>query len=152
MTAYEIANLSLQLLVWLAMLATFWVYYRQLHTMQNASTAQNFLSLINYLQAKEVQEARRLVRKHLVGKPHTTWTPDEERAAAITCSSYDVAAILIRQGLIPAAPFLENWGPSVKHCYEVLGDYLREMQKNSGPHYWNDFVWLNSEVAKYIPQ
>ena len=85
-----------------------------------------------------------------MNRAFATWTPDEERAAALVCSTYDIAAILIRQGLVPPAPFVEDWGPSVKHCYEVLKDYIAEMRKpeNSGPAYWDDFDWLHGEVLR----
>ena len=47
-------------------------------------------------------------------------------------------------------PFVENWGPSIRHCYEVTKPLIQEMQKpeNSGPTYWDDFIWLYEQVPK----
>jgi hypothetical protein len=150
MTTYEILSLITQAVTGAAIVATFAVYYHQLRAMRQASTAQNVLAVVNLLQGQDVRDARRVVRKVLVGRSFTSWTADEERAAALVCSTYDIAAILIRQGLVPPAPFVEDWGPSIKHCHEVLRDYIVEMRKpeNSGPEYWNDFDWLYAEVLK----
>jgi hypothetical protein len=95
-----------------------------------------------------VRTAREIVIKSLHSKPRFEWTEDEERAAAKVCSTYDLTAILIRQNLVPLAPFAENWGPSIKICYEILDLYVQEMQVKNGPDYWNDFFWLYQQVAK----
>lgn len=150
MSKGEIVNLIVQSLIWLAMIATFIVYALQLKAMRQSSRGQNILSLVNYLQAQDVREARRVVRKTLKEKSSKSepWNDSEERAASLVCSTYDVAAILIRSGVIPSKPFMENWGPSIRDCYEVLRSYIKRMQlpENSGPEYWNDFDWLYQQV------
>jgi hypothetical protein len=150
MTTYETWNLVITGITGVAIVATFAVYYHQLRAMRHASAAQNMLALVNFLQTEDVRDARRVVRKDLVGRPFSSWKPEEERAAALVCSTYDVAAIVMRQGLVPSAPFIENWGPSIKHCHEVLKDYIIDMRKpeNSGPAYWDDFDWLHGEVLR----
>ena len=52
--------------------------------------------------------------------------------------------------LVPSDIFIENWGPSIKKCYEILREHIVEMQKpdNSGPRYWDDFEKLYKEVVK----
>jgi hypothetical protein len=150
MTTYEAWSLIIQAVTGVAIVATFAIYYHQLRAMRHASAAQNILAVVNVLQGQDVRDARRVVRKTLVGRPFASWTADEERAAALVCSTYDIAAILIRQGLVTPAPFVEDWGSSIKHCHEVLRDYIAEMRKpeNSGPEYWNDFDWIYAEVLK----
>jgi hypothetical protein len=148
-TQMQVANLIIQTIISVAMVSTFLVYYFQLRTMRSASAAQSILSLVTFLQATDVRTARGVVRKDLVNKTRKDWSDEEEFHASLVCSSYDVAAILIRKGLVEPETFLDNWGPSIKHCYEVLREYVQEMQKpeNSGPHYWNDFCWLYEQVV-----
>ena len=107
MSKGEIANLIVQSLIWLAMIATFIVYALQLRAMRKSSEGQNFLSLVDYLQAQDVREARRVVRTTLKEKVSRSepWNDSEERAASLVCSTYDVAAILIRSGVVPSKPF-----------------------------------------------
>ena len=148
-TQIQVTNLIIQTIISVAMVATFLVYYFQLRAMRSASAAQSILSLVIFLQAADVRTARGVVRKDLVNKTRKAWSADEEFHASLVCSSYDVAAILIRKGLVESETFLDNWGPSIKHCYEVLREYVQEMQKpeNSGPLYWNDFGWLYEQVV-----
>jgi len=157
MTPFEIAQLVVQIAGVAALLLTLYIYYRQLRTMgaqlqaaRDASSAQNILALTNFLQAPEVRAAREIVRVRLSKKPFADWTEEERREAARVCSTYDVAAIIVRMRLVPPEPFVENWGPSIRHCYEVCKPLIEEMQKpeNSGPTYWDDFGWLYAEVLK----
>jgi len=152
MSKGEIANLIVQSLIWLAMIATFIVYALQLIAMRKSSEGQNILSLVNYLQAQDVREARRIVRTTIKEKnlKSEAWNDSEERAASLVCSTYDVAAILIRSGVVPSKPFVENWGPSIRDCYEVLSSYIKNMQlpQNSGPEYWDDIDWVYQQVKK----
>jgi hypothetical protein len=157
MTPYEIAQLVVQVVGVTALLLTLCVYYRQLRTMgaqlhaaRDAASAQNILALTNFLQAPEVRAAREVVRSRLPNKMFANWTEDERREAARVCSTYDVAAIIVRLKLVPPEPFVENWGPSIRHCYEVTEPLIEEMQKpeNSGPTYWDDFGWLYEKVGK----
>jgi hypothetical protein len=157
MTDYQSAQLVIQIVGVTALLLTLYVYYKQLRTMsaqlesaRDASSAQNILALTNFLQAPEVRTAREVVRVNLAEKPYDNWTQDERREAARVCSTYDVAAIIIRMGLVPREPFVENWGPSIRHCFEVTKPFLEEMQRpeNSGPTYWDDFGWLYEEVRR----
>lgn len=151
---YNAWSLLLQVLIWTAMIATFIVYFRQLRVMQHAAVGQNILSVVNFLQATYVRDARTTVRRRLKGKALADWTDDEKRDASLVCSTYDVAAILIfQQRLVPAEPFITNWGPSIKDSYETCQPFITEMQKieNSGPHYWNDFAQLYAVVRNEAP-
>jgi len=154
-TPFELAQFVVQLVGVFALLLTLLVYYKQLRTMavqlqvvQNASSAQNILALTNFLQAPEVRAARETVRVRLAKKHFKFWTDDERREASRVCSTYDVAGIIIKLGLVPPEPLVENWGPSIRHCYEVTKPLIVEMQKpeNSGPTYWDDFGWLYQQV------
>jgi hypothetical protein len=127
------------------MIATFLVYRGQLLAMREAAVGQSMLSLVNFLQTNEVREARHIVRENLRQKNYSDWSAVEKRAASMVCANYDIAAVLIfQQELVPALPFLKNWGPSIMDCYRILEPHIIEMQKphNSGPAYWDDFFTL----------
>jgi len=148
---YNFLNLILQIFIWMAMLATLWVYYGQLRAMRSGATGQNILSLVNFLQTPHVRESRTIVRQQLKGKSYDAWTPEEKRAADMVCSTYDVAAILIfQESLVPARPFVENWGASIRDCYEILLPHIQEMQRpdNSGTEYWKAFGQMYTAIPK----
>jgi len=155
MSQYQVAQLVIQVVGVSALLLTLYVYYRQLRTMaaqlestQEAASAQNILALTNFLQAPEVRAARETVRVDLSDKEYGDWTENERREVARVCSTYDVAGLIIRLGFVPPGPFVDNWGPSIRHCYEVTRPFVEEMQRpeNSGPTYWDDFQWLYAQV------
>jgi hypothetical protein len=55
-----------------------------------------------------------------------------------------------QQRLVPADPFISNWGASIRDCYEICKDHNAEMQRpeNSGAEYWNDFAVLYQAAAQ----
>ena len=148
---YNAWSLILQLLIWVAMIATFFVYFNQLRAMQRGAVGQNILSLVNFLQAPYVRDARHSVRGPLRAKSYKDWTDEEKRDASLVCSTYDAASILIYgQRLVPGEPFISNWAASIKDCYEICKDHITEMQReeNSGPRYWSNFGVLYDAVMK----
>lgn len=157
MTTYEITSLIVQAVTGVAIVATFGVYYFQLRTMQShlastrdASVAENILAVVSFLQAEDVRMARTVVRQDLRSIPMPEWNSKQREAASRVCATYDVAAVLLREGLVPLRPFADNWGPSIKDCYQILLPFIQSMQspQNSGPRYWNDFGWLYEQVVK----
>ena len=157
MSPYEVVSLIVQGVTGAAIVATFGVYYFQLRTMQkqlassrDASVAQNILAVVSFLQAEDVRAARTIVRQDLRSLPMQEWNGKQCEAASRVCATYDVAAVLLREGLVPLGPFADNWGPSIRDCYRILLPYIASMQspQNSGPRYWNDFAWLHEQVLK----
>ncbi|MDD4347735.1 MAG: hypothetical protein PHF70_01410 [Opitutales bacterium] len=154
MTYYEGLSVLLQSFIAVVATATCVVYYcqlrimfRQLSAMQESSKAQSGLELVEFLQTPEVREARHHVRELLSKKLLADWTPDDRKSAALVVANYDVAAALIRGGLGPVSLIAGNWGPSIKHCYEILRPYIEEQRKRDGgcPTYWSNFEWLYSQ-------
>jgi hypothetical protein len=151
MTCYEKSSLVIQVLLGLVATATCLVYYyqlrvmsHQLSAMQESSKAQSSLELVSFLQASEVREARRIVRESLSSKKFHDWTTDDKRSASLVVANYDVAAALIREGLAPVSLICANWGPSIKHCFEILKPFIDEQRNRPGgsPAYWSNFEWL----------
>jgi hypothetical protein len=139
---YNLASILLQIVIAIVAFATVWVYYFQLRAMQNSAVGNNILALVNFLQQPHVREARTTVLTVLRTKPYAEWTSEERRAAGLVCSTYDIAGILILDlKMVPSAPFLSNWGPSIRNCFEIVRPFHAEMRSiaHSGPEYWKVF-------------
>lgn len=96
--SYNCWNIGLQIQTVLSVLITVVVYYRQLQAMQKGATAQNILTLVQYLQAPELRAARRHVLSRLQSMAYDTWN-DEDKSLA----SNDVRCLRHRCGAdIPA--------------------------------------------------
>ena len=157
MTPAEKFLITVQVISTFVIALTLIVYFLQLRAMRRqinlsreVATAQSILAVINFLQDEKVRVARATVIESLGQKKLEEWSEEDKRAASRVCSTYDIAAILIRMGLVPSKPFVDDWGPSIKKCYEILEPYIREMQKpkNAGPDYWNDFGDLFKKVYR----
>jgi hypothetical protein len=157
MSNYEKISIGLQVLVGLVALITLWLYYLQLRAMsaqlaamQEAAKAQSALSLVSFLQAPEVRSARQVVRQELSTKPLENWTDEERSAASKVVANYDVAAALLKAGVAPINLIASSWGPSIRHCHDVLAPYIAEQRQKPGGHvrYWSNFDWLTSEAAR----
>lgn len=142
------ATLLVQAIATAVIALTLGVQFFQLRAMRKSEGIQNILYLVNFLQDQEVRNARSMVIKQLKEKSITDWNEEERKCASTVCSTYDLAGIFIRRGLVPLEPFADNWGPSIRKCYSILEPFIREMQKpeNEGPQYWNDFPWLFQQV------
>lgn len=157
MLNYELSSIILQILISVAAFGTLFVYFRQLrvmsgqlNAMQESSRAQSSLSLVEFLQAPEVRKARHVVRDVLSKKPHKNWSDEERGCASLVTANYDVASALIRSGLAPVELVAANWGPSIKHCYEVLEPFINEQRNLPGadPRYWSNFKWLYDKAKE----
>jgi len=157
MTTYECYSIILQILISVIAFGTLFLYYRQLlvmshqlESMQESSKAQSGLSLVGFLQAPEVRDARQVVRGELSKKPHEHWSDQERTQASLVTANYDVAAALIRSGLAPVELIAANWGPSIKHCYEILEPFIKEHRAKPGadPKYWSNFKWLYDQAKE----
>jgi hypothetical protein len=159
MSGAEIAILAVQAAGTVAVASTLLVYLRihsamrdqnatmqrQLEVAREGSTAQNILSIVHYIQSNDVRDARRTVLARLREKP-LPWSDDEERAASLVCSSYDLVGILVDMGLVPMAP-IRHWRTSIERCQEALRSFLAEMRRRAGADVWMHFEWLAEQVA-----
>lgn len=163
----------MQIVGTVALILTLYVYYRILTQMQlqsgtiqeqlqavkhqvevarSASVAENTLSVINYLQSPDIQAARRTVLQKLEPENYSSWGKIAEyhRAASEVIASYDMAAIIMRLGIVHDEVFLNNWGPSIEGCFKKckpLMDDLRRPEKR-GPAYWANFIWLHDQIVQ----
>lgn len=155
MNTFEKLTLLLQTILGFAAFATLAVYYHQLRvmskqlaTMQESSRAQSALSLVTSLQLPEVRAARQCVREVLSKKSLAQWSDEERRHASLVTANYDVVAGLLKANLAPVELIAINWGPSIKHCYQVLEPFIAEMRSKPGAdsRYWSNFDWLYAQV------
>jgi hypothetical protein len=118
----------------------------QVEAVRMASAAQNLIDLIEFVEDPKTRAARRLVIEHLTEKNEIDCGDKEREAAFWVCATYDVAGILIRNKLVPASPFLMNWGGSVVKCHKALERFIDGL----GPERWDDFSWLRREVESSL--
>lgn len=154
MTTYEKANLMVQGIVGIAIVATFLVYWKMLQAMKEATIGQNVLKVITDLfQTPNMRDALAVVRRDLP-KKELPWTPDEEKAAQLVGTRFDLLGILIKGRFIPSGIFLENWGGSIISCREALHPYISKLQADhrNGHRYFDDFDWLYSKACEHLGQ
>lgn len=138
--------LYLQITITIAMVLTFIVYYFQLKAMQKASLSQNVLTLIDFLQKPGLPEARKELIEVSGEKHPDSWDKDERTRAERVCATYDIAGILIQQGIVPKEIIVDNWGDSIKKCYNAASKLIKEVREERGVDYWDDFEWLAEQV------
>jgi hypothetical protein len=91
-----------------------------------------------------------VVLTDLSSKPIASWTKDDRGAASRVYSTYDVAGILIRRGLVPKDLFVNNWGESIVRCYEVLEPFLQELHAEARrAQYGRHFEWLREQAQRH---
>ena len=150
MTHYETLNLVENGFCAVLLFGTVIVYYRQLKTMQSAAKSQSLLSLVNFLQSNEVRQARGHLITELSQKLYQNWDADDKRAASLACTPYDIAAIMIQGKAVDATPITDNWGSSIRRCYDAARPWMEDMRElqNMGPRYFDNFEWLYSQIQR----
>jgi|GEM_PF-1651861 len=155
MNTIQIIQVTVQICGLLGLVITLGFTYRQLRTMgeqlaiaRRGTDAQHILSLLSFMESDELSAARAIVYTTLHRKHFSDWTDEELKAASRVCASYSTAGLIIKSGIVPLTPLLENMEPLVRQTYEILEPFLREMQKpeNGGPQYWIGFDWLYSQL------
>ena len=146
--------LTIQAIATIAIVATLVVYWRQLiamrgqlAAMQHSGRSQSLLTLIDYLQRPGTPEARGVLMG-LDGTDFQEWTREQKLAAERAISAYDVAGILIRDGAISDAKeiLIDNWGFSIRRCYDIAAPFIADTRKTRGEGYWDDFEWLAEQI------
>jgi hypothetical protein len=156
LTRYEVLYLVLTALGATAVVLTFVVYWRMLRSMQQASSGQSILSLVDYLQRQDMQDARGLVIGELGNNPLDKWSPAQRRAASMVCSSYDVAGILARRGFVPLDLLTDSYAASILRCYSAGKPLITELRRldNASARVntrWSNFEWLYTQTATRYP-
>jgi hypothetical protein len=132
----------------LSFVGIFLVTY-QIFIAQRAAVGKNTIDLINFLQATHVRDAQTyVIKKLLADSPFPFGNEEAEQAAATVVSSYDIAAILIREKYVNKKVFTDDFGPSVILCYGKLEEFIDKRQAQAGKRYWNDVGNLVKECKQ----
>jgi hypothetical protein len=67
------------------------------------------------------------------------WSDNEQRAARVVCSTFDVIGMLVQADLIDDEPFTSNWGAALIYSWAVCEPFVRSMQVDNGASYWGHF-------------
>lgn len=141
-----------------AIAATFVIYMlqwktmvRQLRASQDASRGQNLLALIEFLQRPDLVSAR----GHLVSLENTNWecwNPSDRKEVERALAGYDIAAILLKEEGVQRSlnVVLENWGHSIRKCFQIASPYIEDVRLKRSAKYWDDFQWLVVEANKFL--
>lgn len=160
MTCYEKWQLGIQILIAVALIATFIVFLRQLCTMskqletdRKTAEVQNILTIAGFLQVEDVRMARTQVIQNLENINYDQWSESQKQAASKVCSSYATAGIILKTKMVPLAPIIENWGPSIRRCYGILKPHIDAMKKpdKGGSEFWSAFDWLYEQANTLSP-
>jgi hypothetical protein len=125
----------------------------QLFLTRRASIGKNTIDLINMLQAQHIREARTYVIQKLEpGAPFPFGDAAAEKAAATVVASYDIAAILVREGYVESRILTDDFGPSIIKCCDRLKEFIERRQREAGSRYWNDIGALLNECSRLHSQ
>lgn len=159
MTNFEAASLIIQIVVAAAAFLSVWLVLRQLRSMntqieatQHASEVQSIISIVNFLQAAETRESRRVVRAELPKIHFESWSDAQKQHASSVCANYDVVASLLRSGLIKNSQIIaDNWGASIRHCHKILSPHIDATRRETGgaSGYWRNFEWLKDQCSDH---
>jgi Domain of unknown function (DUF4760) len=122
----------------------------QIKEMKEANFSSAFKTVYDVLQSDQIRNARNKVMEELRNKPFEEWDKNDKWSASQVCQSYDIAGIMIRNGLLPEKLVADSWGDSLRNCYPILKPYLDQIrfERNAG-EYWDDFEWLCLQAPKY---
>ncbi len=111
---------------------------------------QNLIFLVkDVLQAPGLSEARGILLELPKKKGFNSWTDEETDAAKKACGAYNTTGILVRNRIVPKDIILENWGASIKGCYEAAEKLIAEENKKYKIYKekrWDSFKWLAGQV------
>lgn len=122
----------------------------QLEQVRQSTTAGHILSLLGIMEAEDIRAATNIVHTRLHNKHFTEWKEEEVRAAAKICATYTNAGTVLKSGLVPIQPIIENWGNRLRLVYQILEPFIRDMQRSEkvGSLYWADFDWLYQQTLE----
>ena len=106
-----------------------------------------FISVCQYLQKEDARKARDILIK-VLGKDFKDWSKEEIEAAEKSCSTYDIAGIMVSKKLIEKDLILDEWRNSIIKCWEAAKPMIIEYRKDRGEDFWDDFEKLYEMAIK----
>ena len=120
----------------------------KLQRLEAAKTAelQGYMSVIEYMQATDASERRRLVLSAADGDSFPE-TSREREAARDVCQRFQTVGILVARGLLPRELFATYWDDSISKCWETLARWVREERiRMAAPRYCDAFESLAESI------
>lgn len=123
-------GVTLQAVTALLIAVGFYVAYGQLKATVAANKASNFFDLVGCLQRQEVRDARKKVHNL---EDYRDWRDKQNcvEAAQQVGSSFDIAAVAMKSGLIEPRVFAEPWKTAICSTYDIIKDYIKERQQKT---------------------
>jgi hypothetical protein len=121
---------------------------------RRAFLGQNFLTLMEKLQAKDARDNRGILKDHL--RP-----PDGEgellrwegaqssrvaKLAVDVSQLFDQVGILVRKNMVDRSAILDNWSPTILEMYIVCLPVIHGRQATN-PYLWRSFQQLAAEAS-----
>lgn len=151
----QAATAITQVIATLVIVATLIVYWRQLlamkdqvASMREAARGENLIKLVDYLARPGLAEKRSALMR-MCGKRLDEWSEDERRNAWEVIGAYDLAGMMVRYGLVAEDVVADNWGSSIRKCFEAASELLSEWDEDEtrGPKYRHNFRWLAHRIT-----
>lgn len=117
--------------------------WARLNTAHHQVKTQNLLQISNYLHQPEIREARQRLR---------TTAPAEIDfdCVSLVCSSFDFAALFVKNDLVPEDLFLQYWRPLLLFLRGHLAEVMKQpaFGNISMAEYYRHFSWLLDRAAQ----
>jgi len=127
---------------------------------REAFLGQNFLTLMEKLQADGERTARASLKAYLYGEVgdrsplqwHGSTSSTEALAADRVSQLFDQVGILIDARMVDAAAILDNWSPTIIEAFIVALPVIHERRKTN-EHLWRSFDRLVDKAHRntYVP-
>jgi hypothetical protein len=121
---------------------------------RRAFLGQNFLTLMEKLQAKDARDNRGTLKDHL--RPRAgdgellCWegaqSSSAAKLAADVCQLFDQVGILVRANMVDRSAILDNWSPTIIEMYIVCLPVIHGRQATN-PYLWRSFQELAAEAS-----
>lgn len=136
-------TLTMSILALLISCLSLLVAYGRLRATYSQLMVQNLLRLSEYLHQTEFSEARHKVRTAKRGEV-------DPEAFRKLCSSFDLAGLFVRNGLVDEKVFLDYWGGLLIFLQDHISDNLHNLEFGNvtGQQYYRHFQWLLNQATK----
>ncbi len=128
----------------------------QLWEIKKANKATAFRNYYEYMQREHVRKARGVLinlGKNIHKKIFNNWSDEEIKKAEIVCYTYNLAGIMVVEGLIDEDLVVKRGHDSIVKCWEAAKPMLEEyrIKQKRGNDFWGDFDKLYNK-AKNIEE
>ena len=155
---YNALSILLQMVIGIAVVATFIVYFyqlqamrAQLEAMRAASLGQNLLAIHTFIFEESFRQDRRtLMALEEDGKTLAIWSPEERRSAERVCAAYNLVGLTVSYGVVPFR-LMSDLRYSMTKCHKAADALLKEIRAQRSPDLWHHFTEMVERFASEWP-